>query len=108
MDIVLHNGMHLNNSLEFWFSPAHSGVRAHLDSYCEGTLSMQLRGDKQWHVAFMPDIRASFSKYFEGDAGIYDSQHTFQADFVFNVSQGNAVIFGPGMVHSTVVGGESE
>ena len=50
------------DSFEFWFSLPGGGAFAHSDSYCEMTISTQLRGIKTWRLQMMPDLQTGFDQ----------------------------------------------
>ncbi|CAD7941590.1 unnamed protein product [Amoebophrya sp. A120] len=58
------------DSFEYWFSPpGGTAVYAHADSYCETTISWQLRGRKQWRAMMYPEgdgLEHRFESFDEG------------------------------------------
>eukprot|EP00438_Fugacium_kawagutii_P013394 Skav216500 [mRNA] locus=scaffold1123:585793:587276:- [translate_table: standard] len=54
------------DSFELWFSLAGGGALSHADAYNEMTVSLQLRGSKEWRLAMHPKVvtvpRMNFEK----------------------------------------------
>lgn len=101
---------HLRDSAEVWLQPEGAGVLAHVDGYCSGLVSIQLRGRKWWRIMYPPmfeDISAEF--FDDSDGGIYSSNSStkFIPDAEFWVEEGEALFLPPGMLHETLspVGG---
>jgi len=63
-------------SPEFWFAKLGAGAKAHMDSHCESTLTLQLAGRKQWRLSWPPVIaNGSYAKDgFLADGRPYDAK----------------------------------
>merc|ERR1712196_502936 len=46
----------VNSSAEFWFSQPGAGAKAHQDSHCQNTMSIQLSGTKRWRIGPPPRV----------------------------------------------------
>ena len=50
---------HIYRSPEMWFAPVGgSGAKAHADSHCEATISIQLSGKKKWNISPMHSFKS--------------------------------------------------
>jgi len=90
------------DSFEFWFSLPGGGAFAHSDSYCEMTISTQLRGRKIWRLMMYPETRNVFESFQSFDTGVYGI-NKWSPEYEFEVGPGQCFLFPPGYMHETIV-----
>lgn len=91
------------DSFEFWFALENGGTQAHADSYCETTISMQLRGRKRWRLGAFPNISNAFQPYTFLDGEIYDTPEFWKPEYEEVVDPGSCVVFPMGYIHETYI-----
>lgn len=90
------------DSFEFWFSLPGGGAFAHSDSYCEMTISTQLRGVKTWRLMMYPTTPTVFDSFEAFDMGVY-GVNKWSPEYEFEVGPGQCFLFPPGYMHETHV-----
>lgn len=97
------NAHEARDSFEFWFVLENGGSQAHSDSYCETTISLQLRGTKKWRLGAFPNISNAFqpSGYFDGQ--IYKNDEFWRPEHEETVEPGQCVVFPMGYIHETYI-----
>ncbi|CAL1154990.1 unnamed protein product [Cladocopium goreaui] len=96
------NAQEAKDSFELWFSLAGGGALSHADAYNEMTLSLQLRGSKEWRLAMHPPVATAFDAIESHDGGIYKSKR-WMPEYDFTLHQGECFVFPPGYFHETFV-----
>eukprot|EP00435_Cladocopium_sp_Y103_P039807 s1971_g10.t1 len=96
------NAQEAKDSFELWFSLAGGGALSHADAYNEMTLSLQLRGSKEWRLAMHPPVATAFDAIESHDGGIYKSKK-WMPEYDFTLHQGECFVFPPGYFHETFV-----
>ena len=84
---------------EFWFSAPGAGAKAHMDSHCISTLSINLSGRRQYRLAPVPRPARRSLDVLHDDGYVYE--HGWAPRYEFNVTGGQAVLFPPGWLHET-------
>eukprot|EP00927_Polykrikos_kofoidii_P032091 TRINITY_DN27436_c0_g1_i1.p1 TRINITY_DN27436_c0_g1~~TRINITY_DN27436_c0_g1_i1.p1 ORF type:complete len:516 (-),score=73.91 TRINITY_DN27436_c0_g1_i1:76-1623(-) len=97
------NANEARDSFEFWFVLENGGSQAHADSYCETTLSLQLRGTKTWRLGAFPNITNAFQPFQFFDGQIYRKDGFWQPEHEEVVQAGQCVVFPMGYIHETYV-----
>jgi len=100
MNKTAANHLEAWDSFEFWFSLPKGGAFAHSDSYCEMTISAQLKGNKTWRMMMYPESQTVFDSFDSFDRGIYQV-NKWSPEYEFKVGPGQCVIFPPGYMHET-------
>ena len=115
----------MQGSPEFWFSAAGAGAKAHMDSHCQSTMSVQLSGTKRWRISGIPSAlegplengapgggssgSAGSSGSIFADGAVYKRAFVerylggkpWVPTFEFNLTAGEGLFFPPGFVHET-------
>ncbi|CAE7866169.1 unnamed protein product, partial [Symbiodinium sp. KB8] len=90
-------------SPEFWFAKLGAGAKAHMDSHCESTLTLQLAGRKQWRLSWPPVIaNGSYAK--DGllaDGRPYDAKGGWKPTHSITLEAGEALLIPPAFVHES-------
>ena len=84
---------------EFWFSAPGAGAKAHMDSHCISTLSINLSGRRQYRLPPVPRPARRSIDVLHDDGYVYE--HGWTPRYEFNVTAGEAVLFPPGWLHET-------
>mmetsp|Transcript_73357 Transcript_73357/g.160642 ORF Transcript_73357/g.160642 Transcript_73357/m.160642 type:complete len:432 (+) Transcript_73357:153-1448(+) len=96
------NRREIFGSPEFWFSAPKAGAQMHMDSHCESTMVIQLSGKRVWKLGWTPPVPNN-TVYKEGsfaDGEIYGKGYHPPLEAV--VSEGEALFFPSGFLHSTM------
>lgn len=104
------------NSFELWFALEKGAVFAHADSYCEPTISWQLKGTKTWRLMMYPKSETLEHRFNSFDEGIYgaiddiaeasdtntsEKRPLWRPEYEFDVSEGELFVFFPNYMHET-------
>ena len=95
------------DSFEMWFAPVKGGTYAHADRYCITTVSMQLKGSKEWRIMNPgPRVDTYKDRFLNQDSEIYaekrPDQEEWTPELVVTVPEGGGIIFPPYSYHETV------
>ena len=84
---------------EFWFSRPGAGAKAHQDSHCQGTMSVQLSGVKRWRIGPTPPVPnlATARPLFDS----YVDTAKWAPLFEFELRKGEGLFFPTSFVHET-------
>jgi hypothetical protein len=126
----------VSGSPEFWVGANGTGAKAHADSHCQSTISIQLSGKRRWRLGVIPaDVEASDDEQF-GDGAVYErcggrseqsgkagggkggeregrgereerGESCWKPQEVVEIHAGEAIVFPPGFIHETVNKGGS-
>jgi len=61
-----------SESFELWFAMAGGGAMAHADSYCDMTVSLQLKGSKRWRLMMLPPLNSANDLFNTHDGFVYE------------------------------------
>jgi len=93
-------------SPEFWFSRPGAGAKAHMDSHCESTMSLQLDGTKRWRIGLAAPTDRFLRLGTYGDGQVYKQPGGWTPTYDFELHKGEVLFFPPAFIHeSTNVGG---
>ncbi|CAJ1389396.1 unnamed protein product [Effrenium voratum] len=97
------NQQEILGSPEFWFAGPGAGAKAHMDSHCESTLTLQLAGRKRWRLSWPPAINnGSFAK--DGllaDGEPYNVKGGWAPTYSVTLAAGEALLIPPAFVHES-------
>jgi len=101
------NKQEILGSPEFWFSAPLAGAQMHMDSHCESTMAIQLSGKRKWKLGWAPVVPNGtiYKEGTYGDGAIYGKGYHPPLEAV--VSEGEALFFPSGFLHSTINVGDT-
>jgi len=90
-------------SPEFWFAGLGAGAKAHMDSHCESTLTLQLAGTKKWRLSWPPVIaNGTFAREGAlGDGQPYKAKGGWSPTHSFTLEPGEVLLIPPAFVHES-------
>jgi mannose-6-phosphate isomerase-like protein (cupin superfamily) len=96
-DVPSNSGL-VNNSCEFWFNRPGAGAKAHVDSHCQSTMTVQLSGSRKWYIGPPPPVSVLSTA-----PAIYDghlSRH-WKPLYEVPMNPGDGLFIPSGTVHQT-------
>lgn len=94
-------------SPEFWFSAPQAGAQMHMDAHCESTFAIQLSGKRLWKLGWVPAVPDGlvYQEGTYGDGAVYGKG--YHVPLEAELSEGQALFFPSGFLHSTINIGET-
>jgi len=88
-------------SPEFWFSRPGAGAKAHMDSHCESTMTIQLDGSKRWRIGLAADTNHFLRGGTYSDGEAYKQRGGWVPTYDFILNKGEALFFPPAFIHES-------